>query len=234
MRLYLLQYGLGGDGTPIPGYLIRADDGTNILVDTGFPASAIGTNPFADFVVKPEDHVLHQIGVAGLTAADIHSLLCTHFDFDHAGAHDLFTSAECIVQRRHWTLAHDGVTKRFDRYRAQWDHPALRYRMVDGDTTLVPGVELLDTSGHVIGHQSVLVRLAGAGPVLLAIDAAPSLTQFDPATYQPSQYDMDVSAAQASIQKMNDVRAREGVKLTICGHDSRQWAMLRKAPAYYE
>ncbi|MBI5880123.1 MAG: N-acyl homoserine lactonase family protein [Chloroflexi bacterium] len=234
MRLYLLQYGLENDGTPFPGYLIRADDGTNILVDTGFPASAVGTHPFPNLLVKPEDHVLHQLGLAGLKAADIHTLVCTHFDYDHSGAHDLFTAAECVVQRRHWNLVHSEAMERFDRYRASWNHPVLRYRMVDGDSALVPGVELLDTSGHVTGHQSVLVRLAGVGPVLLAIDAAPRLTQFDSATYEPNPSDMDPAAAQASIQKMKDVIAREGVKLTVCGHDSKQWATLRKAPEYYE
>jgi N-acyl homoserine lactone hydrolase len=42
---------------------------------------------------------------------------------------------------------------------------------VDGDTELLPGLTLLETSGHTPGHQSVLVRLPQTGPVLLAIDA---------------------------------------------------------------
>lgn len=234
MRLYLLQFALSDSGSPVPGYLIRTDSGENILVDSGFPAGAIGTNPFADFVIKPEDHVTRQLALVGLAPSDINYLVSTHFDFDHAGAHDLFTAAECIVQRRHWEAAHDGSTTRFDRYRAHWDSSALNYRQVDGDTTLVPGVELIDTSGHVAGHQSVLLRLPQTGPVLLAIDAAPSQSCFDPATYAPSPYDMDKSAAKASIQKMKDVMAREGVALTICGHDAKQWASLRKAPQFYD
>jgi N-acyl homoserine lactone hydrolase len=77
MRLYLLQLGLLQPlRVPVPGYLIQSEDGTNILVDTGYPRSFI-------------DHL--------------------------------------------------------------------------------PG----PTSGHVPGHQSVLVRLPQTGPVLLAIDAVP-------------------------------------------------------------
>ena len=43
--------------------------------------------------------------------------------------------------------------------------------MVDGDTELLPGVTLIETSGHAPGHQSVLVRLPKTGAVLLVIDA---------------------------------------------------------------
>lgn len=38
-----------------------------------------------------------------------------------------------------------------------------RIRLVDGDTELLPGLELIETSGHVPGHQSVLVRLPKTG-----------------------------------------------------------------------
>jgi N-acyl homoserine lactone hydrolase len=34
-----------------------------------------------------------------LHAADIDTLICTHFDIDHAGYHDAFTNAELVVQR---------------------------------------------------------------------------------------------------------------------------------------
>ena len=48
-----------------------------------------------------------------------------------------------------------------------------RIRLEDGDTELLPGFELTSTSGHVPGHQSVLVRLPKTGAVLLTIDAVP-------------------------------------------------------------
>ena len=43
MRLYLFLYGTNAaNGTPYPGYLIQTDDGTNVLVDTGFPPEVTG------------------------------------------------------------------------------------------------------------------------------------------------------------------------------------------------
>lgn len=52
-----------------------------------------------------------------------------------------------------------------------FDQPTLRYQLIEGDIELLPGLTLLETSGHAPGHQSVLVRLPQTGPVLLAIDA---------------------------------------------------------------
>ena len=42
---------------------------------------------------------------------------------------------------------------------------------VDRDTELLPGLALIETSGHVPGHPSVLVRRPTTGAVLLTINA---------------------------------------------------------------
>src|SRR5207245_6829111 len=110
---------------------------------------------------------------------DIDLLICTHFDVDHAGYHDAFTKAELIVQREHYELARSGHA-RFAAARAHWDHPALHYRLIDGETELLSGLTLLETSGHTPGHQSVLLRLPQTGPVLLAIDAVVLQRLFTP------------------------------------------------------
>jgi len=68
----------------------------------------------------------------------------------------------------------DAASTPFCCIRPQWDQPIERIRLVDGDTELLPGLELIETSGHVPGHQSVLVRLPKTGAVLLTIDAVPS------------------------------------------------------------
>jgi N-acyl homoserine lactone hydrolase len=230
MRLYLLQYGLSDDGTPVPGYLIVTDDQQHILVDTGFPAAFIGQEPMPGFHVKPEDYVTQQLARLDLTPDDIDLVVCSHFDFDHAGANELFTSAELIVQRQHDSCARSGETDRFESIRAHWDAPGLRYRLIDGDTEIAPGVELIETSGHVPGHQSVLVRLSETGPVLLAIDAL----HRDPAIpYQPQPFDMDPAATAASIEKIKALVAKEGVTMIFFGHSGAQWATVRQAPDYY-
>src|SRR5262245_57114948 len=185
MKLYLLQLALLQPmGAPVPGYVIQTDEGTNILIDTGLPYSTIA-NPQGPPGMHPEmheeDYVVNRLASIGLAPRDIQFLICTHFDADHAGNHEVFAGAELIVQRSHYEAARAGHP-RFASVREHWDHPALHYRLIDGDTTLVPGVDLIETSGHVLGHQAVLVRLPETGSVLLAIDAIGDASLRDPET----------------------------------------------------
>ncbi|GHO85760.1 N-acyl homoserine lactonase family protein [Dictyobacter formicarum] len=210
-------------------YLVEMSDGTHVLIDSGFPADVprpAGTPP-----PQQEKNVLAHLADLGLSPANIDVLICTHFDVDHAGYHDAFTQAELVVQRSHYELARGGHP-RFAAARSHWDHPNLRYQMVDGDTELMPGLTLLETSGHTTGHQSVLLRLPQTGPVLLTIDAV--LMQFAFTPDRPA-WPMDENEEQvrASTRKLLTLTEQEHVSLVIFGHDGGQWKTLKTAPAYY-
>lgn len=236
-RLYLLQLSTttiplatGQKLEMVSGcYLVQTGDGKHILIDSGLPADY--TQPGAP-PVENSKHVLEHLSELGLHPDEIDILICTHFDVDHAGYHDHFTCAELLVQRTHYELARSGHP-RFARARPHWDHPALRYRLLDGDSEVLPGLTLIETSGHVPGHQSVLLRLPQTGPVLLAIDAVPMQRLF---TMDRKAWAMDDNEEQllASTRKLLDLVEREQVQLTIFGHDGLQWQTLKKAPACYE
>lgn len=211
-------------------YLVETHDGKHILIDSGLPADVPlppGTPP-----AENGKNVIEHLAALGLHPDDIDILICTHFDVDHAGYHDAFTKAELIVQREHYALARSGHP-RFAVARAHWDHPALRYRLIDGDTELLPGLILLETSGHTPGHQSVLLRLPQTGTVLLTIDAVMLQFAFTP---DRAAWPADDNEEQlrASTRKLLDLVEREHVALVIFGHDGQQWKTLRKAPAYYD
>jgi len=232
-RLYLMQVVKSGE-TPagmggVACYLIEMGDGRRVLVDTGLPANF--QMPAGTPAPVYEMSVVEQLAVLGLRPENIDLLICTHFDIDHAGHHDAFPNAEFIVQREHYELAKAG-NPRFDYAPAHWDHPALCYRLVDGDCELLPGLTLLKTSGHAPGHQSVLVRLPETGPVLLAIDAVALERLFTPAR-NAWPLDDDEAQLRTSTQKLLDVVEREGVRLVVFGHDAHQWAALKLAPAFY-
>jgi N-acyl homoserine lactone hydrolase len=213
-------------------YLIETGDGKRILIDSGYPADVpmpAGTPPAEREQGK---NVIEQLDDLGLHPDDIDILICTHFDIDHVGYHDVFTKAELIVQREHYTLARSGHP-RFAAARAHWDHPALRYRLIDGDTELLPGLTLLETSGHTPGHQSVLVRLPRTGPVLLAIDAVALQRLFTP-DRRAWPLDDDEEQLRTSTHKLLDLVAREQVALVVFGHDGQQWQTLKTAPTYYD
>jgi N-acyl homoserine lactone hydrolase len=230
VRLYLMQVAAMITQTignvPIVSYLIQTADGTNILVDSGLPDELPPQAP----KVEMGESVPQQLAKIGLQPGDIHQLICTHYDLDHAGRLADFKNAEWIVQRAHYD--HAFTTPRFAASRAQWDQPVEQYRFVEGDTVLRPGLELIATDGHTRGHQSVLVRLPETGAVLLAIDAVPRLALF--AADRPNGgNDEDLEAAQTSAARLLDIVAREPVALTIFGHDGPQWETLKKLPEYY-
>ena len=234
-RLYLMQLATSAFPTtpPTPAsmgcYLVQMGDGTNVLIDSGLPADH--TPPPEAPPSENEKNVLEHLAELGLSADDIDFVICTHFDVDHAGYHDAFRKAEFIVQREHYGLARNGHP-RFAGARVHWDHPALRYRLIDGDTEFLPGLTLIETSGHTPGHQSVLVRLPQTGLVLLTIDAVAMQRQFTPERKAwPIE---DEEQLRASTRKLLDLAEHEHVALVVFGHDGLQWQTLKKAPDHYE
>jgi N-acyl homoserine lactone hydrolase len=236
-RLYLLQLststlpGAGRTLEMVSGcYLVQTSDGKNILIDSGLPAEY--TPPPGTPKSENAKNVLEHLADLGLRPDDITILVCTHFDVDHAGYHDAFHKAEFIVQRTHYELARSGHP-RYAAARSHWDHPALRYRLIDGDIELLPGLSLIETSGHTPGHQSVLVDLPQTGKVLLAIDAVVLQRLFTP-DRRAWPIDDNEEQLHASTQKLLDLVEREHVAMVIFGHDGEQWQTLKKAPTFYE
>jgi len=210
-------------------YLIQTTDAKNILIDTGIaPDAPLPPNAPQS---RNKTTVFDQLSALNLRPSDIHTLICTHFDMDHAGYNDAFPQAEHVVQREHYDAARNGHS-RMAATRSHWDQPTLRYRLLDGDTELLPGLTLLSTPGHIAGHQSVLVRLPQTGPVLLTIDAVMMQYTFTPGR-TPWPNDENAADLIASTIKLLDVVKRENVKLVVFGHDGAQWQSLKKSPDYY-
>src|SRR5512142_1746356 len=167
-----------------------------------------------------EHNVNEQLADIGLKPDDIDTFISTHYDIDHAGRHAAFPKAQYVVQRAHHLDA--ASNPRVAANRPQWDQPMERIRLVDGDTQLLPGMELIDTSGHVPGHQSVLVRLPKTGAILLTIDAVPFGAGFT-REVQADSSSPDGEATRASTMKLLDLVEREQIGLVIFGHDNEQW-----------
>jgi N-acyl homoserine lactone hydrolase len=227
-RLYLMQVGSMPEyQIPIVCYLVQTDDGKNILIDSGLPT--IIPEDQREFV--HEQTLFEQLTTIGLQPDNIDMVISTHYDFDHSGNHAAFTKAKYLVQRAHHE--HAPGNARFAATRPQWDQPMERIRLVDGDTELLPGLELIETSGHVPGHQSVLVRLPKTGAVLLTIDAVAFREGFVRDLADDGS-NPDTEAIRASTNKLLDLVEREKVGLVIFGHDREQWEGLKKLPEYYE
>jgi N-acyl homoserine lactone hydrolase len=227
-RLYLMQVGVMPEyQIPIVCYLVQTGGGQNILIDSGLPA--ILPEGETDFANGRD--VIQQLADLGLKPDQIDTVISTHYDGDHAGRHAAFTRAQYVVQRLHHVDA--ASNPRYADIRPQWDQPIERIRLVDGDTELLPGLRLIETSGHVPGHQSVLLRLPKTGAILLTIDAVPFGEGFS-RDAQDDGSDPDAEAIRASTRKLLDLVEQQQIGLVIFGHDQAQWATLKQAPEFYE
>lgn len=174
MKLFLFKVGSFiypdiAEPIPVPAYLIQTESGKNILVDTGFPERYIN-NPPAAYVpmvaVDPEDYIVNHLAEIELKPTDIDLVVLSHLDFDHTGNLLPFAHAEIIVQRLQYETAKAGHT-RFASTKDQWNDASIKFRLIDGDQELEPGLKLIESSGHVPGHQSILLRLPETGAVLV-------------------------------------------------------------------
>ncbi len=219
---------------PIVGYLIRTDDGRNILVDSGMDKAHIADpevtfrgQPFGEVLkvrMRAEDYVVNRLGELGLTPADIDILVATHFHFDHAGNTRDFTASEVYVQRDCYA---DIMRLDAPYPRATYDVPGLKWHVVDGEPEIAPGVQLLKTPGHTPGHMSVAVSLPRTGKVIIGIDAIYVQDNLDRDNWGAYQ---DPVAARASARRL---QAMDHAML-LYGHDPAQWATLKKSPDFYE
>lgn len=238
-RLYLFR--LLTTSIPLPNgtilpmvvvcYLVQTSTGHNILIDTG-----IDTNRPAPLGAQPPENVknvLEHLTDLGLTPDNIDMVIATHFDPDHSAYHDSFPKAEFVVQKRHYTTAKEGQYPRYEATRHNWDQPALHYTMVEGDTEIIPGLTLIETSGHAPGHQSVLVTLPNTGTILLAIDAVSQRSYFKP-DRTVSPVDDNAEQAIASTRRLIALAETEQAALVVFGHDGGQWATLTLAPEFYD
>lgn len=226
-RLYLMEVGSMPEyEIPIVCYLVQTVDGRNILIDSGLPAII----PEEEAEFENGVDVIEQLANLGLKPDDIDTVISTHYDGDHAGRHAAFTQAQYVVQRVHHLDA--ASNPRYASIQAEWDQPLERILLVDGDTELLPGLALIETSGHVPGHQSVLVQLPQTGAVLLTIDAVPFADGFTRGAPDDDS-NPDAAAIHASTVKLIELVEREHIGLVIFGHDQAQWDTLKKAPAFY-
>ena len=124
---------------------------------------------------------------AGFTAADIRWVINTHLHFDHAGGntrreqaevgHDegalrvAFPNATYVVQRGELEFARNTN----ERTRASYLPPnfepvaaAGKFKLLNGDAQVLPGIRVRLTPGHVPHHQAVLVEDAGETAAFIA------------------------------------------------------------------
>lgn len=162
--------------------LIEHPDGL-VLIDTG-----LGDKEDAKFL---EIYGVENTGVPGPTwiedalreaghlPTDIRWVINTHLHFDHAGGNTLrdgagvrlaFPNATYVVQRNELHFArHTNERTRASYMPANYEPVAEagRWRLLEGDAEILPGIRARMTPGHIPWHQSIVVESGGETAVFL-------------------------------------------------------------------
>jgi N-acyl homoserine lactone hydrolase len=245
-RLYILYCGEGtaGDislwspgvnvGQPmefsVNCYLIKHRDGW-LLWDTGV-ADAVASMPDGLPPANPRatryrrtKTMAAQLDQLGVKPSDIKYVAVSHSHPDHVGNLTMFPQSMLLVQKAEYewpTPFGQSLQSRASFVtKLEGDHD------VFGDGT----AQILTTPGHTPGHQSLLLRLANTGPVLLSGDAVHFKTNWE--NRRVPQNNSDQEKTVSSMQRLADIVAKEKAQLWI-NHDKAQSDSLTSAPSFYE
>ncbi len=134
---------------PIACWLVRTSEAM-ILFDTGLSPRAVPgllrNDPLARFT--EEDLLVHRLDLVGLEPDNVDMVVLSHLHYDHAGGAALFPKSELVVQKDEYSYAHypSSFFESFY-YRRNFDLAGYHWRLLDGDTELLPGVTIFDRTG---------------------------------------------------------------------------------------
>ncbi len=150
--------------------LLLEGHGRLVLVDTGLGDKWSDKRRAIFDVQRPGGGVLGALAKLGIEPAQVTDVLLTHLHFDHAagttrrvddGMELVFPSARHIVQRRQWEWAARPTLKDAGSFRPE-DFELLGHQgslvLVDGDTELFPGIDVIALDGHTAAMQAVKIR----------------------------------------------------------------------------
>lgn len=230
---------------PIPWFLLLHPRG-HVVIDGGLAVEGLADprGYWGDAIdaycpiMTEDDGCQAQVSQLGLDAEDVRFVVLSHLHSDHTGAIGRFPRATHIVQRQEYEYAFAPDWFSAGAYvRKDFDRPALKWQFLEGDATddydlFGDGVlRMIFTPGHSVGHQSCLVTLPKSGPFLLTVDAAYTLDHWHERAL-PGFMTSAVDAVR-SVKKLRAIAIETGA-IIVPGHDAKEWAELKHAPAYYE
>ena len=153
----------------------------------------------------------------GISLADVTGAANCHLHFDHSGQNVRLPGIPIFVQRAEWAMVHEP-----DYTIPEWiDAPGLSYELLDAETEVAPGLSLIPTPGHSVGHQSLVVDTPD-GPVVLAGQALQSRAEWEGATGSASSGASAAPDGEAYARSVERLRALDPVRVHFA-HDPTVW-----------
>jgi glyoxylase-like metal-dependent hydrolase (beta-lactamase superfamily II) len=150
-----------------------------ILVETGI-GPKLKAKLAEVYCVEQNPGLLGSLAALGFAPEDIDFVINTHLHFDHCGGNTVrnekgeivpaFPRARYIIQKGEWEWALNPHEREKVSYLAENFEPLAEsgvLRLVDGDSPVTEGVEVMLAPGHTARHQCVKVRSGGRTLVYL-------------------------------------------------------------------
>jgi N-acyl homoserine lactone hydrolase len=235
----LLKRGVTVTDMSVVAYLVVHPRGT-LLWDSGtIPDELVkpgGTTVARATVTKTLSGQLAEIGYK---PADINYLALSHYHYDHSANANAFAGSTWLVQRPERAVMFPGTPPAnpidptvSDKFSALAKSKTV---LLDGDHDVFGdgSVVILATPGHTPGHQSLFVKLAKAGPLVLSGDLYHYPSERTLKDFLPFGGRGNDAQEAASKAKVEAVLKDKGAVLWI-QHDIEADAKLKKSPAYYD
>ncbi|MBI4199441.1 MAG: MBL fold metallo-hydrolase [Chloroflexi bacterium] len=143
-----------------------------VLIDTGVGSKE--PDHLKDRYGLGTSQLARELRARGVAPAQVTAVVLTHLHFDHCGGCTrlnrsgvpvpAFPNATYYVQRAAWEEALNPNERSTASYHADDLMPLQKsghLELLDGDTEVVPGVQVRVTHAHTQGHQAVLVTYGG-------------------------------------------------------------------------
>ena len=251
VRLYVFDCGQLKSGNPTPllergvtvtdmsvtAYLVVHPRGT-LLWDSGvIPDEMIKPGGTTEARATVHKTIGGQLAEIGYKPADITYLALSHNHYDHSANGNLFAGSTWLVQKPERELMFPDTPpkaplNRSDRFSALRTAKTV---LLDGDHDVFGdgAVVIISTPGHTPGHQSLYVKLAKTGAVVLSGDLYHYPSERTLKDFTPFGNLGNPEKEVASKAKLESLLKEKGATLWI-QHDILANAGIKKSPAYYE
>lgn len=200
---------------PVHGFLIKHPDGAG-LVDTGY-----GTPHELIKDYKPVNaSVAEALRRHDVDPSDIRWVINSHLHFDHCGQNAVFPHAPFYLQQAEYENRNAYGTPR-----AWLEFAGAQFELLDGDRELMPGVRVLTTPGHTLGHQSVEIDTSD-GTAVITGDACWTVEMFSGRQRPKGPMMDDMPTALKSLDRLREIKPSA---VHFC-HDKRTWTHPRSTP----
>jgi glyoxylase-like metal-dependent hydrolase (beta-lactamase superfamily II) len=252
VRLYVFDCGVLKRGEPTAYGLTRAQVGSTDFADACYLVAHPSGTLLWDAGIIPDDQIKpggtevvaangtniakvtlrSQLATLGYSSRDITYLAISHGHADHIANANEYAGATLLMQKAEWNSMFSAEAQKLPLFSVYGALESSKTILLEGDRDVFGDgtVVIKSTPGHTPGHQSLFIKLARTGPVLLTGDLYHYAAERTMKTVPVRDNKEQTVASRAA---MDELLRNTGAHLWI-QHDIQANATLKHAPLYYD